>query len=53
MSLLSLTVVVAFAAVKNKLSVEPVIDASTKRAVDGIQELVWQGFGRAMTSLNG
>jgi PTH1 family peptidyl-tRNA hydrolase len=31
---------------------QPVIDASTKRAVAGIEELVWQGFGRAMTALN-
>jgi PTH1 family peptidyl-tRNA hydrolase len=31
---------------------QPVIDASVKRAVAGIQELVWQGFGRAMTALN-
>ena len=32
---------------------QPVIDESVKRAVAGIEELVWQGFGRAMTSLNG
>jgi PTH1 family peptidyl-tRNA hydrolase len=31
---------------------QPMIDASTKRAVAGIEELVWQGFGRGMESLN-
>ena len=31
---------------------QPVIDESVKRAVSGIEELVWQGFGRAMTGLN-
>ena len=31
---------------------QPVIDASVKRAVAGIEELVWQGFGMAMTGLN-
>lgn len=32
---------------------QPVIDESSKRAVAGIEELVWQGFGRAMTNFNG
>jgi len=31
---------------------QPVIGESVKRAVSGIEELVWQGFGRAMESLN-